>query len=460
MKIVSFFSGCGGLDLGFEQAGFNVIWANEFDKTIHSTYQFNHPNTFLCKSDIRTLVAADIPDCDGFIGGPPCQSWSLGGKQLGLEDDRGKLFLDYIRLIQEKHPKFFIIENVQGIISDKHIKTFLSFLGVFESIGYVVNYSSLNAANFLIPQSRFRVFIVGISKELKCKFNFPQPKSEIICLRQAIGNITELPHFYKDENVNKVYGKWLNHDVYTGPFDTKFMARNRVRTWNEVSFTIQAQAKNCPLHPQAPKMEYISSNKRIFVRGYEYLYRRLSIRECARIQSFPDSFKFIYSNIKDGYKMVGNAVPPRLAKSIALKIKEAFASIEFKKETNILIAYYKSEQQLQLTLKHKLYYVRAGYRRGALQMSINVIPKLLLLHKGTNRFLFTLTQSYPKRISAFQLASLGFNPSGGEYFVFKLEDSTSISLSCVDIKKLKIRGKGRDVALPYIIKCADLFNKS
>ena len=113
MKVVSFFAGCGGLDLGFEQAGYDVIWANEFDKSIHATYQFNHPNTFLFKSDIRALTTNCIPDCDGFIGGPPCQSWSVGGKQLGLEDKRGELFLDYIRLIKEKHPKFFIIENVQ-----------------------------------------------------------------------------------------------------------------------------------------------------------------------------------------------------------------------------------------------------------------------------------------------------------------------------------------------------------
>lgn len=126
-KIASFFAGCGGLDLGFEQAGFDIVWANEFDSTIHDTYQYNHPNTYLCKVDIRALKANDIPDCDGFIGGPPCQSWSEGGKQLGLKDERGQLFLDYLRLIKEKHPKFFIIENVKGIISYKHFNTFCNF---------------------------------------------------------------------------------------------------------------------------------------------------------------------------------------------------------------------------------------------------------------------------------------------------------------------------------------------
>lgn len=107
MKIVSLFAGCGGLDLGFEKAGFNIVWANEFDVAIHDTYCFNHPNTILNTSDIRTLTNNDIPDCDGIIGGPPCQAWSEGGKRLGIEDYRGKLFFDYIRLVKEKKTKIF-----------------------------------------------------------------------------------------------------------------------------------------------------------------------------------------------------------------------------------------------------------------------------------------------------------------------------------------------------------------
>ena len=102
MNIISLFSGCGGLDLGFERAGFNVIWANEYDQTIHDTYRYNHPQTDLNISDIRLLLSKDIPDCDGIIGGPPCQSWSLGGKCLGIEDERGKLVFDYIRIVKEK----------------------------------------------------------------------------------------------------------------------------------------------------------------------------------------------------------------------------------------------------------------------------------------------------------------------------------------------------------------------
>ena len=169
MKVVSLFSGCGGLDLGFERAGFNVIWANEFDKSIHETYRLNHPNTTLNTSDIRTLTGNDIPDCDGIIGGPPCQAWSEGGKGLGIEDPRGQLFWDYIRIVKEKKPKFFLIENVQGILEEKHKESLDGFLTVLRDAGYNITYELLNAADYRIPQDRFRVFFIGIRNDLPNK---------------------------------------------------------------------------------------------------------------------------------------------------------------------------------------------------------------------------------------------------------------------------------------------------
>ncbi len=328
MNIVSLFSGCGGLDLGFKNAGFNIIWANEYDKSIHETYRFNHPNTILNTADIRTLTGNDIPDCDGIIGGPPCQSWSEGGKGLGLKDPRGQLFLDYIRIVEAKKPKFFVIENVQGILDGKHKESLDSFLSLLCNIGYNVTYELLNSADYKIPQERYRVFFVGIRNNLPNKFHYPNATSiNPITLQQAIGDIIEEPRYYHDELINSDHPTRLNHDVYVGEYDNKFMSRNRVRCWNETSFTIQAQARNNPLHPQAPKMTFISPNKRIFAKGYEHLYRRLSIRECARIQTFPDNFRFFYKNIQDGYKMVGNAVPPRLAWFLAIEIKKAFKDI-------------------------------------------------------------------------------------------------------------------------------------
>lgn len=339
MNIVSLFAGCGGLDLGFEKAGFNIVWANEFDDAIHATYRLNHPHTILNTSDIRSLTGEDIPDCDGIIGGPPCQAWSEGGKRLGIDDPRGQLFLDYIRIVKDKKPKFFVIENVQGILDEKHKESLESFMKFLRDAGYNITYELLNAADYKIPQDRFRVFFVGIRNDLTNKYTFPNAvNTEPITLKQAIGDIVETPRFYADEFVDGDHPQRLNHDVYTGAYDAKYMARNRVRSWDETSFTMQAQARNAPQHPQAPKMTFISSSQRIFAKGHEHLYRRLSVRECARIQTFPDNFRFVYSDVKDGYKMVGNAVPPRLAWFLAVQMKKAFADemgvkIEQKTET-------------------------------------------------------------------------------------------------------------------------------
>jgi len=125
MKVISLFSGCGGLDLGFEQAGFEVPVANEFDSTIYETFKVNHPNTHLVEGDIRKVTREDIApyisgDVDGIIGGPPCQSWSEAGALRGIEDDRGQLFFDYIRILNEFKPKFFLAENVSGMLANRH----------------------------------------------------------------------------------------------------------------------------------------------------------------------------------------------------------------------------------------------------------------------------------------------------------------------------------------------------
>lgn len=427
MKIVSFFSGCGGLDLGFEQAGFDVIWANDNDKAVHATYMLNHPNTYLCKDDMRSLSAHDIPDCDGFIGGPPCQSWSEGGKQRGLDDERGKMFLTYIHFIQAKKPKFFVIENVKGILSDKHFQTFIQMLDELKRAGYIVHYSLMNTMYYHIPQERYRVIVVGIRNDINVDYHFPTPdENDIISLRKAIGDISESPKGYIDDAVSQSNSTRPNHDVYMGTFDNKYMARNRVRGWNEVSFTIQAQARNCPLHPQAPKMLYISRDKQIFYPGKEHLYRRLSVRECARIQTFPDHFRFIYQDVCDGYKMVGNAVPPRLGKAIALSIKEAFSHIK-RNNVSILVATYRDNYQLQITKEQKIYYVRAGFRTGAIQFVPGIkAPRYLLLHKGDNKILFTLKEEEPLLVSKDILQSYGFVPSGDLYWLFHIEQIDNI----------------------------------
>ena len=425
MNVVSLFSGCGGLDLGFEKAGFEVVWANEYDTTIHATYRLNHPNTELNTADIRSLTAQDIPDCDGIIGGPPCQSWSLGGRSLGIDDERGRLVYDYIRIVSEKKPKFFVMENVPGMVTPRHIKAFNQFLDLFRNAGYRIRYELMNAADFKIPQERLRVIIVGIREDLDVEYFFPVRIEHVpITLSYDIGDLNTPPVPYNTEQVNPQRSAIPNHDYYIGPFDQKFMARNRVRGWDELSFTIQAQAKNEPLHPQAPKMEYVSADKRKFVAGREHLYRRLSVRECARIQTFPDSFKFIYNNIQDGYKMVGNAVPPRLAYHIALSIDKCFAGLlSFVKERTLaLVGYVKSESDFAVIRSKGFYYIRGGNRPGAIQYGQLCKPiKWLVLHRNGKKYLYELLSGNAERCNHEYLLRIGFKPKGDEYWLFRIK---------------------------------------
>ncbi len=325
MRVVSFFAGCGGLDLGFRQAGFDVVWANEFEQACQTTYQMNHPSTTFVLDDIRNIDPNSIPDCDGFIGGPPCQSWSVGGKQRGLDDERGQLFLIYIDLIKVKKPSFFVIENVKGMLDKKFKDIFEDFLNRLEIAGYDVTCSLVDACNYGIPQNRERVFILGFRKDLNVSYSFPEPfSSEPISQQRAIGDISEPPNPYVGKRKLGHYSDRANHDVLISKFGPFYLRGNRRRGWHQPSFTINATADFTPLHPSSPKMMFYGHENWNFQQDKLSEYRRLSIRECARLQTFPDNFVFAYENISSGYKMIGNAVPPRLAKIIALSINKVF----------------------------------------------------------------------------------------------------------------------------------------
>lgn len=330
MKIVSFFAGAGGLDLGFKQAGFECIYANEFDKEIWETYEKNHVGTPLDRRSITDISSDEIPECEGIIGGPPCQSWSEAGALRGINDKRGQLFFDFIRILKEKQPLFFLAENVSGMLLPRHAKALEQIKNMFQETGYNLSFQLLNANEYGVPQERKRVFFVGFRKDLKRKFVFPTPQNIFHkpTLRDAIFDLkdTALPA------LNKTYtngGNCIipNHEYLIGSYSTIFMSRNRVRNWDEQSFTIQAGGRHAPLHPQAPKMEQVSQDVRIFKPGSENLYRRLSVREIARIQTFPDEFIFYYNNLTSAYKMIGNAVPVKLAYHIASEIKNQIANI-------------------------------------------------------------------------------------------------------------------------------------
>ena len=331
MKVVSFFAGAGGLDLGFSQAGFDIVWANEFDKDIWQTYENNHKDTILDRRSIVNISSNEVPDCEGIIGGPPCQSWSEAGSLRGITDKRGQLFFEFMRILADKKPKFFLAENVSGMLLPTHKEALHNIKQMFTDIGYELTFELLNVADYGVPQDRKRVFFVGYRKDLGIKFNFPQATTPFkkITLKDAIYDLKNNALPAKEGNLsNGINCRVSNHEYMIGGFSSMYMSRNRVRSWDEVSFTIQAGGRHAPIHPQAPKMNLIEQNVREFVLGAEHLYRRLSVRECARIQTFPDDFLLHYHNVTAGYKMIGNAVPVKMAKILADKIYADLLQIE------------------------------------------------------------------------------------------------------------------------------------
>ncbi|WP_041622550.1 DNA cytosine methyltransferase [Oscillatoria nigro-viridis] len=320
LDIISLFCGCGGLDLGFRLAGFNAVWANEYDKSIWDTYNFNHPETILDRRDIRKIKSDEIPNCIGIIGGPPCQSWSEAGAKRGIDDSRGQLFWEYIRIVRDKQPLFFLAENVSGILAPRNKEAFTYILSQFEEIGYRVLYKLLNAKNFDVPQDRQRVIVVGYRQNLGFGFEYPQPGTNVLTLKDAIFDLQAIAPMSVKGKLDNYHDCVPNHECADLGFSSLYMSRNRVRSWSEPSFTIQASGRHAPLHPQASKMILVGKDKRIFDPNSPLPYRRLSVRECARVQTFPDEFIFKYKYIADGYKMVGNAVPVNLARVLASKI--------------------------------------------------------------------------------------------------------------------------------------------
>ncbi|RIY35231.1 DNA (cytosine-5-)-methyltransferase [Psittacicella gerlachiana] len=320
MNLISLFAGAGGLDLGFTKAGFKVVVANEYDKSIWETYEKNHCSQ-LIKGDIRTIPSEEFPECDGIIGGPTCQSWSAGGALRGIDDPRGQLFYQYIRILKDKQPKFFLAENVKGMMAKRHHQAVENIIEQFAQAGYRVFICLLNASDYGVPQDRERVFYVGFRKDLEVNFVPPPPYTHKVTFKEAIFDLKDLAIPALDKNkTNGDKCKVANHEYYLGSYSSMFMSRNRVRQWNEQAFTVQASGRQCQLHPQAPPMLKVEKDKHIFVPGKEALYRRLTVRECARVQGFPDDFKFYYKDLNDAYKMIGNAVPINLAYEIAKSI--------------------------------------------------------------------------------------------------------------------------------------------
>lgn len=311
IKIASLFSGCGGSDLGI-QGGFTflgkeykkldtkIIWANDNDLSAVETYKANFGNHIVHK-DIMEVPSEEIPEHDILIGGFPCQAFSIVGQRNGLNDPRGLLFEEMVRILRDKKPKAFIAENVKGLVNIEKGSVLKHIIERFSEAGYIVEYKILHSADYGIPQKRERVFIVGTRKDLKIKFEFP---------KKTVKSWTPLKKILLKENqINEKY--YFSKRAVEGlKKANKAFNKGRAQNINEPCNTISAHLAKVSLNGTDP----------VLLVGDEK-YRRFTPLEAARIQSFPDNFKFVGSDLK-AYKQIGNAIPPVLMWHIAKKLSE------------------------------------------------------------------------------------------------------------------------------------------
>lgn len=305
------------MDLGFVQAGHEVVWANDKDKNACASYERNLHLKPLC---VGIKEVDNFPQADIVVGCNPCQGFSFIGTR-NPDDERNYLYEEIVRCLKMVKPKFFVTENVRGLKSLYKGKFFKLMLDDFDGAGYNLTWQLLNAKDYGVPQDRQRIFMVGVRKDLKVTYDFPRRThgpglQPYVTLRQAIGDLKP----------PKKGEYWDSND-----YSFFYMSRNRRRTWEEVSFTVQASGRHTPLHPSCPPMKKVGKDRWVFT-GDPKKYRRLSVRECARIQTFPDSYEF-EGNVLSLYRQIGNAVPPLLA----LKIASAFNSLEVSMKPRIMV---------------------------------------------------------------------------------------------------------------------------
>lgn len=301
--VVSLFSGAGGLDIGFERHGFKVIWANDIDKDACDTHRL-WSEAKVVEGDIGAIDFDTIPPSDVITGGFPCQGFSLAGPRK-IDDKRNVLYKHFVDLVDKKQPYIFVAENVKGILTLGKGKILEAIIEDFSTrgVGYDVFPSLVNAADYGVPQDRFRVVLLGIRKDLGVKkYKFPQPFDYQVTIWEAL----------------KGLDRPQKEDICQGAFSSRYMSRNRKRAWNQVSYTIPAMSKQVTLHPASPDMEKVAKDVWRFGTGGET--RRFSWQEAAAIQTFPKNMLFV-GDLTSKYKQIGNAVPVRLAEVIAMDVK-------------------------------------------------------------------------------------------------------------------------------------------
>lgn len=350
MKVADLFAGVGGLSQGFIKAGFKISLAVEYDKSIAKAYKLNHTTTDVYNEDICQLDFNEVhlkhPNIDVVIGGPPCQGFSQKGKRLKLDDPRNFLFRRFVEFVKEFKPKYFVLENVPNIITtaDGFFKN--QIIDAFQNLGYTVSCGVLCALDFGIPQDRKRAIFIGVLG--KTPIELPSPNGEKCNIMEAIydlpflksGEGTEVSHY--DKQPSSDYQKKLRGDVSI--LHNHVATKHSKAALSKLALIPKGKGKEVLPKELLTKSIYSGTWCRLLEDGYAptittrfdtpssgrfthpILDRCLTVREAARIQSFPDSFVF-YGNRTSQMKQVGNAVPPLLAFEIAKVIAKHNSSI-------------------------------------------------------------------------------------------------------------------------------------
>ncbi len=299
--VVSLFSGAGGLDMGLENQRVKTIWANDIDKDACATHRL-WSQAEMVQGDISKIDFNDIPKSDIITGGFPCQGFSLAGPRK-LDDKRNALYRYFVKLVEEKQPYAFVAENVKGILTLGDGAIIEAIIEDFADKGYNVFPNLVNAADYGVPQDRWRVIMIGFRKDLKiAEFEFPKPFEKRVTLREALEGMPEPSQ----------------SDVCHAAFSSRYMSRNRKRGWDNLSYTIPAMSKQVTIHPSSPNMEKVGENEWVF--GENGITRRFSWQEAAVIQTFPRDMIFV-GNLTSKYKQIGNAVPVKLAEVVGKELK-------------------------------------------------------------------------------------------------------------------------------------------
>lgn len=317
MKAVDLFSGAGGLTLGLKNAGWDVVGAIEFDKYATATHHHNLPGTKTLRTDVRDVDWSQFQGVGLVAGGPPCQPFSVSGKQLGDQDLRD-MVPEFLRIVSIVQPRAFVMENVKGLASTKFSGYLKDAINRFRKLGYVVEHRVLNAADYGVPQFRQRLFIVGT---LTGTFKFPEPTHgpsrghAWVTVEEAIKDApTDDPNRAK---VAYCKNPILRKSPYAGML---LNGKGRPLDLGSPSLTIPASAGGNRTHVIDPGKELVRYHTELMNGGKARQgvvpgCRRLTLRECARLQGFPDDFVFLGPKSKQ-FSQVGNAVPPLLAEAV------------------------------------------------------------------------------------------------------------------------------------------------